>query len=433
MRLFGTMQNIDGELSIGGIKATELAKKHGTPLYVMDQAHIEDNMQKYKENFKSDKFNAEVIYASKAFLTVAMAQLVTKNDLSMDVVSGGELYTAKHAEMDMSRIFFHGNNKTANEIKMALEFGVGTIIVDNINEAKLLDSLCNEMDQTVNTMFRVNPGIDAHTHEYIQTSHYSSKFGESIFGENVKETIKVMMNSQKINLLGFHCHIGSQIFDEKPFFKAVEVMLEFAKKMEEEVGFKSTALNLGGGFGIYYVDGDDAIDFGTVSARMIKDIEDCLDRLEMNLDRVMIEPGRSIVANAGTTLYNVGGTKTTYSGKKYIFVDGGMTDNIRPALYQAEYEGAIANRLNDEDKEEFTVAGKCCESGDVIIRDFPFTKNTQKDDILAVASTGAYGYTMSSNYNRIGRPEIIFVKDGESKTIVKRETYDDLIRNDIKL
>lgn len=432
MRLFGTSKIVDNELSIGGIGVKELRKNFQTPLYVMDQDLIEENISIFRENFVSSKFDTEVVYASKAFLCVAMAQLINKNNISIDVVSGGELYTAIKAKFPMEKLYFHGNNKTIKELEFAVESKIGTIIIDNPLELNRLEKICIEKNQEINVLLRVNPGIDAHTHEYIQTSKFSSKFGESIFDEKIYDIIKDIMCRKNINLLGFHCHIGSQIFDEKPFFSAIDTMFKFAKDVETNTGLEVKMINLGGGFGIYYSEEDTPISLKDFVVRMVKDLEAKKEEYGLNVKKINIEPGRSIVANSGTTLYTVGGVKDTYSGKKYIFIDGGMTDNIRTALYQAKYEGVIATKMKDELSLCATVAGKCCESGDVIIHDGNFA-NAEDGDILAVFTTGAYNYSMSSNYNRIGRPAVVFVKDGKAKLVVKRETYEDLIKNDLIL
>jgi diaminopimelate decarboxylase len=432
MKLFGTSKVVENELSIGGVKVTELRENFQTPLYVMDQDLIEENISIFRDNFVSSKFDTEVVYASKAFLCTAMAQLVNRNNISMDVVSGGELYTAIKAKFPMEKLYFHGNNKTIDELEFAVESNIGTIIIDNPLELNRLEKICVEKNQKINVLLRVNPGIDAHTHEYIQTSKFSSKFGESIFDEKIYDIIKDIMARKNINLLGFHCHIGSQIFDEKPFFSAIDTMFKFAKDVETNTGLEVKMINLGGGFGIYYSEEDTPIPLKDFVVRMVKDLEVKKEEYGLNIEKINIEPGRSIVANSGTTLYTVGGVKDTYSGKKYIFIDGGMTDNIRTALYQAKYEGVIATKMKDELSLLATVAGKCCESGDVIIHDGNFA-NAEDGDIFAVSTTGAYNYSMSSNYNRIGRPAVVFVKDGKAKLVVKRETYEDLIKNDLIL
>lgn len=432
MKLFGTSKVVNNELNIGGVGVQELREKFSTPLYVMDQTLLEENMAIFRDNFKSDKFKTEVIYASKAFLAVAMAQLVNRNGLSMDVVSGGELFTAIKAGFPMEKLYFHGNNKTYDELELAIDNNLGTIIVDNPLELHRLNKICADKNKKAKVLLRVNPGIDAHTHEYIQTSKFSSKFGESIFDEEIFNIIKEFLNSENVVLEGFHCHVGSQIFDEKPFFGAIDVMFKFAKEVEEKTGFASKVINLGGGFGIYYSEEDNPIALQDFVTRMISDLEIKKEEYGLSVEQVNIEPGRSIVANSGTTIYTVGGVKDTFSGKKYIFVDGGMTDNIRPALYQAKYEGVIANKMLETPTLCATVAGKCCESGDVLIHDSYFAEAVD-GDILAIASTGAYNYSMSSNYNRIIKPAVVFVKDGKAQLVVKRETYEDLVRNDLEL
>jgi diaminopimelate decarboxylase len=284
MRLFGSMEIKDNQLYIGGISSKELVEKHGSPLYVMDEALISKNMETFKAAFKSDRFQTEVVYASKAFLTTGMCQIVDRQGLSMDVVSGGELFTVKSAGFPMEKVHMHGNNKTWEELEMCLDYGIGEIIVDNRDELDKLERVCREKGKKINVLLRVNPGIEAHTHEYIQTSTYSSKFGESIFDENIKDIIKKFIAAEHVELKGFHCHIGSQIFDEKPFFAAMDTMLKFIKQMKDEAGLDTTVLNLGGGFGVYYFDGDDAVDFEKFCKEMIKDLESKLDEYEIDLD-----------------------------------------------------------------------------------------------------------------------------------------------------
>lgn len=430
MRFFGTMQNRDGILEIGGVKVTELAEKYGTPLYIMDQSLIEENMLKYKNNFKSDKFKTTVVYASKAFLSKSICKLVEKNDLHIDAVSGGELYTIKASGISMNRVHMHGNNKTDEELRMCLDYKIGSIIIDNEEEIERISAICKEKSQKIKVMLRINIGIDAHTHEYIQTSKHSSKFGESIFDERFPEIVEKITTDENLEFLGFHCHIGSQIFDTKAFHEGIEVMIKETKKISEKLNVKIPEINLGGGFGVYYTEKDTAINIEEFMRSMIKHIEKSLAKEKMDIEKVSIEPGRSIIGNAGSTLYTVGGSKDTYGGIKYVFIDGGMTDNIRPALYQAEYEAVIANKLNESEDEMVTVAGKCCESGDLIIKNRKLAK-AKRGDLLLVATTGAYGYSMSSNYNKAQRPAVIFVKDGRSAISIKRESLEDLIKNDV--
>ena len=432
MRYFGTMKNNNGILEIGGVSIKKLAKEYKTPLYIMDQQLIEDNMKKYTENFKSSKFETEIVYASKAFLSKAMCQLADKYGLSMDAVSAGELYSIKMANFPMDRVHMHGNNKSIEELEMCLDLGIGIVILDNIQEIDRLGKLALSKNKNIKVMLRVNIGIDAHTHEYIRTSKHSSKFGESIFDENIYKIVEKILNYKNLEFLGFHCHIGSQIFDTKAFHEGIETMLKFTKNISERFNIFIPEMNLGGGFGVYYTEEDTEINVETFMHSMIEHIEKTLDKENMQLKRISIEPGRSIVGNAGGTLYTVGGTKNTYGGVKYVFIDGGMTDNIRPALYQAKYEAVVANKLTEEPNDIVTIAGKCCESGDLIGKNIKLAK-AEEGDYIFVSTTGAYGYSMSSNYNKALRPAVVFVKDGKSCLSIKRETYEDLVSKDIFL
>lgn len=333
MRFFGTMKDEEGVMSIGGVKVTELAKEYGTPLYIMDQELIESNMRKYKENFRSEKFKTQIVYASKAFLAKAMCQLVERYDMDIDAVSGGELYTIKASGIDMERVHMHGNNKTIEELEMCVDYGIGSIIIDNEMEIENLSEVCVRKNRKIKAMLRINIGIDAHTHEYIKTSKHSSKFGESIFDERIVEIVEKIVRDKNIEFLGFHCHIGSQIFDTKAFHEGIETMIIETKKISEELGVKIPEINLGGGFGVYYTENDVEVDIEKFMRSMIEHLEKSLEEHKLEIEKVSIEPGRSIVGNAGSTLYTIGGSKKTYGGIKYMFIDGGMTDNIRPALY----------------------------------------------------------------------------------------------------
>lgn len=431
MKLFGTMNiNNEGHLEIGNCDTTDLAREFGTPLYVVDEELVRNTCRTFKGNFLMEGIDTEVIYASKAFLNIAICKLIKEEGLSLDVVSGGELYTALKAEFPANKIYMHGNNKTKQELALAIESQIGRIVVDNRQELELIEYLCEGLDKKVDVLLRVNPGIDAHTHEYIQTSKNDSKFGESIFSKDMSEVINRFKSSERVNLKGFHCHIGSQIFEEASFYSGVSAMLKFLAEMKKQCGFITKELNLGGGFGVYYSEGDEPVQLKDCLKNMLLILKDEAQKLNLSIPKVMIEPGRSIIANAGTTLYEIGGTKKTYGGKEYIFVDGGMTDNPRTALYDAKYEALVANKFYSESKEIYTVAGKCCESGDVIIKDIELP-TVQRGDILAVLTTGAYNYSMASNYNRIPRPAVVFVKEGQAKLAVKRETYEDIIKNDI--
>ena len=431
MKLFGSMNiNKEGHLEIGGIDTVTLAKTYGTPLYVMDEAHIRHMCGLFKEHFQLEGIETEVIYASKAFLTLAMCRLIAEEGLSLDVVSGGELYTAMKANFPLEDVYFHGNNKSNEELKMAITNGVGRIIVDNEEEVWRIEQLCQTLDKKVNILIRVNPGIEAHTHEYIKTTKNNSKFGLSIFKVSTFELIEAISKSPYITLKGFHSHIGSQIFEVESFYEQVRTLLVFMKEVIERCQVEIEELNLGGGFGIYYTEGDQPIELDSFFKSLLNKTSENCKTLNIKCPKMMIEPGRAIVANAGITLYEIGGTKETFSGKNYLFVDGGMNDNIRTALYQASYEAAIANRMNDEHEKEYTVTGKCCESGDILVREV-MLPTPQVGDLLVVGSTGAYNYSMASNYNRLLKPAVLFVKEHEARVVVKRETYEDLIRNDV--
>ena len=431
MKLFGTSKvNENGNLSIGGVDTVELVKEFKTPLYVMDQELIETTIDKMKAAFKSTRFNTRIAYAGKAFLSTGMIKLVESKGLDLDVVSGGELYTAHKAGFPMNKVHLHGNNKLVNEIEMAVEFGIDTIVVDNEDEIDKIERICREKGKKQAVLVRIDPGIEAHTHHYIKTSGLTSKFGISLFQDNLFDIIKRLNDSEWIEFKGFHTHIGSQIFQSAFFIFALDEIFKYLDKLKKELGIVVHTVNMGGGFGVYYKEGDDPKPIEEVLSEIITYTEAMEIKYQIGFKELCIEPGRSIVGNAGTTLYEVGGIKETVGGKTYVFIDGGMSDNIRTALYQAEYEAGVVNKLNDTDVREITLAGKLCESGDIIIEKGKLPKATEIGDIVAVTTTGAYCYTMSSNYNRMMRPAVVFVKDGKAKVAVKRETLDELIRND---
>ena len=431
MKLFGTAKiNEKGNLSIGGVDTIELAKEFKTPLYVMDQELIETTIDKMKEAFQSSRFKTRIAYAGKAFLTTGMIKLVESKGLDLDVVSGGELYTAHKAGFPMKRVHLHGNNKLVNEIEMAVEYGIDTIVVDNEDEIAKIEKVCKEKGKKQAVLVRIDPGIEAHTHHYIKTSGLTSKFGISLFQENLIDIVKRLNDSPYIEFKGFHTHIGSQIFQSAFFIFALDEIFKYLDRLKKELGIVVHTVNMGGGFGVYYKNGDDPKPIEEVLSEIITYTEAMEIKYQIGFKELCIEPGRSIVGNAGTTLYEVGGIKETVGGKTYVFIDGGMSDNIRTALYQAEYEAGVVNKMEDTDTRDVTLAGKLCESGDIIIQNGKLPKSTKVGDIVAVGTTGAYCYTMSSNYNRMMRPAVVFVKDGKAKVAVKRETLDDLIRND---
>ena len=421
------LKRINNELHLNNISIKSLADKYGTPLYLYDEIELHYNMKEYVSNFKSKKFDAHVVYASKAFLAPELCKIVDEESLYMDAVSIGDLYIANTSNYPMSKIVFHGNNKSNDELIYAVENNVGLIVVDNIDELERLKVIAKAYNQKVNTLFRVNPGIDVHTHKYIQTALYVSKFGESIYDEvTIDKIIKSYLESEFVNLLGFHSHIGSQIKEVKPFLLNVEKMITFTKMIEEKYSMSLPHINFGGGFGIKYFDNDTDINLKYVLEKMIKKIESISKKLNYSVEHVYIEPGRSIVGTAGITVYECGFIKRTYGGKNYLFINGGMTDNIRPALYQAKYEVEAVKTYENEEVIVVDVAGKCCESGDIIAKDVKVPQ-VQPGDLLVVYATGAYNYSMSSNYNSITKPAVVFVGDGE-KIVSKKEKLEDLNR-----
>jgi diaminopimelate decarboxylase len=430
VKFFGTMEARNNELYIGGVGVGSLREKFGTPLYIIDEESFKEKVQIFIDNFKSDKFETRVIYASKAFTNLYMVNLVAELGLYLDVVSGGELYTALKGGMASERIYYHGNNKLYDELEFAISDAVGTIVVDNEYEYRLISKIANRDQVRISILLRVNPGIEAKTHKYIQTAKHDSKFGMSIFNEKTKELIEKMNADKCIDFRGIHCHIGSQIFDEKFFFAAAQAMIQFAYDIETKLNLDIKEINLGGGFGVYYTEKDEPFNLPEFLQKYIRLIEEKLSALAFNVEIISIEPGRSLINNAGSTIYTIGGIKETITGLQYLFVDGGMTDNPRHALYQAAYEAGIANKINDELVQEYTVSGKLCETGDILIKNVMLPE-ASPGDILVIPSTGSYNYSMSSNYNGMKKPAVVFVKNGECQLAVKRESYDDLIRNDV--
>ena len=433
MYFHGTSKiNTKGHLEIGGLDTVELAEQFGTPLYVYDVALIRERARGFKETFENLGVKAQVAYASKAFSTIAMVQLAEQEGLSLDVVSGGELYTAIAAGFPVERIHFHGNNKSREEIEMALTHEIGCFVVDNFYELELLSTLCNEMGKKAKILLRVTPGIEAHTHDYILTGQADSKFGFDLQNGQAEKALKQALDSERVEVLGLHCHIGSQIFETTGFIVAAQKLFEKLHEWKEAYGFESKVLNLGGGFGIRYTEEDKPLPAAQYVAEIIEEVKKKAAQYSMNMPEIWIEPGRSLVGDAGTTLYKIGSKKEVPNVRQYIAVDGGMTDNIRPALYQAKYEAVLANRANEKPEETVSIAGKCCESGDMLIWDLPLPKS-ESDDLLAVFCTGAYGYAMANNYNRIPRPPVVFVENGEATLVVRRETYEDLVKLDLSI
>ncbi|MDG6884631.1 Diaminopimelate decarboxylase [Clostridium perfringens] len=429
MKLFGSMKVEGNELYVGGVKASDLSKEYGTPLYVIDEELVRGNCRRYYNAMKCEERGNRVTYAGKAFINMSMCNLVNEENLYLDVVSGGELYTAYKAGFPLERIYFHGNNKSDYEIDLGVRLGIGRFIVDNIHELEVLNSIAQEYGRVQKVYLRITPGVEAHTHEYIKTGQLDSKFGFPVIGDTVYDAIKRAMELEYIELNGLHCHIGSQIFDLEPFEDTTEIMLNLINDIKETLGYEIKELDLGGGFGIYYTEGDKAKEIEEYCSVIINKADEICRKLNMNVPILSIEPGRSIVGNAGLTLYTVGAIKEIPNIRKYVSVDGGMSDNIRPALYSANYESIIANRVFDNSKEIVTVAGKCCESGDVLLNSIEMPR-METGDILAIISTGAYGHSMANNYNRIPKAAVVSVSNGISKVMCKRETYEDLLRNE---
>lgn len=423
--------NEKGHLTVGGADTVELAKKFSTPLYVFDESAIRDACRQFKDSI--DEFyggNGLVLYASKAFSCLEIYRIMAGEGMGVDVVSGGELYTALKAGFPADRIFFHGNNKTADEITLALESGVGRIVVDNLEELKLLERLAAGLDTQVKILLRIKPGIDAHTHDFIRTGQIDSKFGFALETGEAFTAAEAASALPHLIFTGVHCHIGSQIFELEPFCLAAEVMLRFMGEVKSRLGVVLTELNLGGGFGIRYVEKQDPKAYREFMERVSSAVKTAAAAEGLPVPRIYIEPGRSIVGPAGLTLYTVGSVKEIPGIRTYVSVDGGMTDNPRYALYQAPYEVVAADKAADPRDFVATIAGKCCESGDLIQENTP-VQRPEAGDILAVLATGAYNYSMASNYNRIPRPPAVMVKDGEARVIIRRESYEDLIRNDL--
>ncbi|MFH5184796.1 diaminopimelate decarboxylase [Paenibacillus sp. TAB 01] len=431
MYLHGTSQiNDKGHLQIGGCDTLQLAEQFGTPLYIMDEALIRQRCREYMEAFKASGLKFQVAYASKAFCVMAMCRIVEEEGLSLDVVSDGELYTALQAGFPPERIHFHGNNKTPQELAMAIDAQIGCFVVDNLVELHMLNAIAGDKRQRVKILFRITPGVEAHTHEYISTGQTDSKFGLDIDNGSAYRAVQEAVELPHIELLGVHSHIGSQIFEVEGFQMAVDKVIGFAAKVRDEMNVIFSVINLGGGFGIRYVEGDTPLPVSQYVKSITDSIKSNFARFDYPTPEIWVEPGRSIVGDSGTTLYTVGTYKDIPGIRKYVAVDGGMTDNPRPALYESRYEAMLANRAAEADEELVSIAGKCCESGDMLIWDIRLPK-VETGDLLAVSCTGAYNYAMASNYNRIRRPAVVFVKDGEADVVVERETYQNIVGNDV--
>jgi len=421
--------NKAGKLEFDKSDLTNLSQKYGTPCYVYSKSIIRKKCREYIKSFSQRKVNFEILYAGKAFLVKAMCNILKEEDLSLDVSSGGELYTALSAGFPPEKIFFNGNNKSKEEIELAVKEKIGAITVDNEYELEMIEQIAERLKTQIKIMIRVTPGIDTHTHRYIQTGQVDSKFGISI--DKVPDFMEKVLSKKHLIYTGLHCHIGSQIFDLSPYILAIREMVKLIKQVKNLWGIDTPNLNLGGGLGAKYLESDLPPSIEYFVNLIVDNLEREIAKNNLTMPRILVEPGRSIVAEAGITLYTIGAMKEIPGIRKYLIVDGGMADNPRPILYQAKYEAISVNKIdNNLPKEVVTIAGKCCESGDILIRDLKLPL-ASPGDLLAVFTTGAYHYSMSSNYNRLPRPAVILVNQGKTKIIVKRETYKDIVRNDI--
>lgn len=421
--------NDQGHLMIGGVDALKLAENFGTPLVVYDVAQIRKQFNALKQAFVAGQVDYAISYASKAFTSIAIYQVINELGGHIDVVSGGELYTALKAGFPTEKISFHGNNKTKDELLMAVENNVGVIILDNFHEIELLKQVLHETNKKVQVMLRITPGVSAHTHEYDQTGQEDSKFGFDVRSGQAEKAFLQVEAEEQMELIGLHAHIGSQILETEGFNLEVEKLMQLVQEWKQKYDYQPQVLNLGGGFGIRYTAKDRVIGLGTFVEQIIASVRTLAEQYQLNVPAIWVEPGRSIVGEAGYSLYTVGSRKDVPGLTPYVTVDGGMGDNIRPALYQAEYEALVAKRPAAEPVETVHLAGRYCESGDILI-DQAYLPKTKPGDVIAVLATGAYGYSMASNYNRVPRPAVVFAENGQAQEVVTRETYDDLIKND---
>ena len=421
--------NDQGHLMIGSVDALKLAENFGTPLVVYDVAQIRKQFNALKQAFVAGQVDYAISYASKAFTSIAIYQVINELGGHIDVVSGGELYTALKAGFPTEKISFHGNNKTKDELLMAVENNVGVIILDNFHEIELLKQVLHETNKKVQVMLRITPGVSAHTHEYDQTGQEDSKFGFDVRSGQAEKAFLQVKAEEQMELIGLHAHIGSQILETEGFNLEVEKLMQLVHEWKQKYDYQPQVLNLGGGFGIRYTAKDRVIGLGTFVEQIIASVRTLAEQYQLNVPAIWVEPGRSIVGEAGYSLYTVGSRKDVPGLTPYVTVDGGMGDNIRPALYQAEYEALVAKRPAAEPVEKVHLAGRYCESGDILI-DQACLPKTKPGDVIAVLATGAYGYSMASNYNRVPRPAVVFAENGRAQEVVTRETYDDLIKND---
>lgn len=422
--------NPQGHLAFGGLDLVEAAREFGTPAYVISEDAVRQQCRAYMQAMRDtfqDRF--KVAYASKALCARFVYPIVQSEGLNADVVSGGELYTALHAGFPASHLHFHGNNKSDAELRQAVDCGIGSVVIDCFDEIERLNAVCLEKGRIVPVLLRTKPGVDAHTHEFISTGHNDCKFGFGIADGQVYEAARLLRQCRGLDFCGLHCHIGSQIFLKEPFGIAADVMIGLLAELRRD-GFELRELILGGGFGVKYMSDDHPVPIADMVAYLGRAVRQSCEKHQTEMPEIVIEPGRSVICAAGVTLYTVGSVKPVPGARTYVSIDGGMPDNPRFALYQAQYDACVADRAAQEKTEVVTIAGKCCESGDIISRDVPL-QPARRGDTLCVFSTGAYTYSMASNYNRLPRPPIVLVSGGRGRVVVRRESYEDLIRNDL--
>ena len=423
--------NQKGHLTFAGYDTTDLAQKYGTPLYLMDEDKIREHIREYKTAFeKYFPQGSMPEFASKSFSCKQIYRIMAEEQMNIDVVSCGEIYTAASAGFPMERSFFHGNNKSDGDIRFAIENKVGFFVADSMDEIYAISRIAKQNGITQKILLRVTPGIDTHTHQKISTGNVDSKFGIAISTGQAIEAVKEILKTQNISLCGFHCHIGSQIFESEPFITAASIMLEFIKQVKDELNYTAEMLNLGGGFGVRYLESQPEISYTEKIREVATALKEQCAELGIKVPKIAMEPGRSIVADAGMTLYTVGSVKEITGYKNYVSVDGGMTDNPRYTLYEAPYTVMLASRANDKADFVATVAGRCCESGDIIQENVNLPK-PKRNDILAVLTTGAYNYSMASNYNRVPRPPVVMLNKNGDYVAIKRETFEDICSLDV--
>jgi len=423
-----TLVNEKGNLEIGGCDLVDLAEKYGTPLYVIDEKSLRSICKDYKKAFEKYP-NTRMMYASKALCTSAISRILDEEGFGFDTVSGGEIYTVHKAGVDMTHVLFNGSNKSYDELSLAMDLGVGRISADNFFELALLNEIAQRKGKVADILLRITPGIECHTHEYIQTGHLDSKFGFDL--TQVDEAIELIQNEYKnLKLHGLHAHIGSQIFETSIYPDEIEIMAGEISRIEKKFGIKLNEINIGGGLGVKYTEKDVPPSTYDIAELIINKLNEVVEKYNIEAPTVFLEPGRSIISTSGVTLYTIGSSKQVPHGTKYVAIDGGMADNPRPSMYQAEYAADIANKKDTNETQKVTIAGRFCESGDILIKDIELPE-LNEGDILCVYNTGAYNYSMASNYNRVQKPAMVLVNDSNSDIIIKRETLDDLIAHDI--